>query len=909
MFQRFFKWFLSLNLTRKILVIQLPLLILMVVVGMNVINMITGRSLDKQMDASLDVLIDITAESVKTGLLFSDVSVIEGALTGVTHNSSISYLGVFNLKNEEVFHHRGKGFSEFNYVDSLTGIDQENEKFREAKVSADGEVVGRIVLGISLVSKHQALAYSTRILLILTIIGLSTLALVFVIFARKLAGNINHLAEISEKISLGIVNQEVQVNSDDELGKLGKSFVRMIESLKVKSEAAVQLSLGNLDVQIEAASPDDALAKAMTGMKQSLKVLNEELNRIIAGQKAGEMNVRCQTDMVQGAYSNILNGVNGLVDALQNPILKSLEILQEYSSGNLENEMPELPGQQKQITERFNLIRSNLKKLVGETLQLTQAAAHGDFTRRGDQSVFSGDYREIIQGFNNTLDQITEKVFWFESILDSIPQPISVYNTDKKRDFVNRTLANDLNEDRRRLIGSGYSSIENSYFSTQGTPISRLERGEKITNYSTNGHHFQVESSYIHNTKGDVTGFVEIRQDITAIISAAEYTSQAVQELSEQLNRVAEGDLTLELSLSQGNEHSHKMFESMKALTNILQSTLNSIRRTLEQVNLTAGQVADGSKQVADTGQAVSQGATEQASSLEEVSSSISELSGQSKQNAEIAAQVNQLANAARGAAEVGNNSMRSMLTAMNDINQASDQISKIIKVIDEIAFQTNLLALNAAVEAARAGVHGKGFAVVAEEVRNLAQRSAKAAKETSDLIEGSVIKARNGSQIADQTARALGEIITGISRVTDLVGEISNSSQEQVMGIEQINQALAQIDQVTQTSAANAEESASASQQLSSQASYLKQLISSFRISDEEEFSEEVVHPQPVLPKPAHRPKKLQPGSEPKQNLPWGGQLPGRRHQSFKLDFDEDVKELKPSDIIALDDDEFGDF
>jgi methyl-accepting chemotaxis protein len=571
--------------------------------------------------------------------------------------------------------------------------------------------------------------------------------------------------------------------------------------------------------------------------------------------------------------------------------------------------MPGLPGQQKQITERFNMIRSNLKQLVEQTLQLTQAAAHGDFTRRGDLTRFAGGYQEIIQGFNNTLDQITEKVFWFESILDSIPQSIAVYNTDKKRDFVNKTLAKNLNEDRKKLIGSGYTGIENTYFSTQGTPVTRLERGEKITNYSTNGHHYQVESSYIHNTKGEVTGYVEIRQDITAIISAAEYTSQAVQELSTQLNQVAEGDLTISLSLSEGNEHSHKMYASMKALANILQATLSSIRRTLEQVNSTAGQVADGSKQVADTGQVVSQGATEQASSLEEVSSSISELAGQSKQNAEIAAQVNQLANAARSSAEVGNNSMRSMLTAMDDINLASDQISKIIKVIDEIAFQTNLLALNAAVEAARAGVHGKGFAVVAEEVRNLAQRSAKAAKETSDLIEGSVIKARNGSQIAGQTAKALGEIITGISRVTDLVGEISNSSQEQVMGIDQINQALAQIDQVTQTSAANAEESASASQELSSQANYLKQLISSFRISSEAEDSESFPEPQPVLSKPAKSAKKLQPRVEPRQNLPWGGQLPGQNRSGLRLDFDQDVKELKPSDIIALDDDEFGDF
>jgi uncharacterized phage infection (PIP) family protein YhgE len=253
----------------------------------------------------------------------------------------------------------------------------------------------------------------------------------------------------------------------------------------------------------------------------------------------------------------------------------------------------------------------------------------------------------------------------------------------------------------------------------------------------------------------------------------------------------------------------------VRELTHIIQQLLHG-----------SEQVASASTQISAASQSLAQGATEQAAGLEETSASLEEMSSMTKQNADNAVQANTLASEARQSAHHGSEAMSRMNEAIKDIQKSSDETAKIIKVIDEIAFQTNLLALNAAVEAARAGEAGKGFAVVAEEVRNLAMRSAEAAKNTSNLIEQSVNNSRNGVQICGEVKAALDEIVSGIAKTTDLVGEIAAASKEQAQGVDQINTAVSQMDKVTQQNAANAEESASASQELSAQAESMNQVV-----------------------------------------------------------------------------------
>jgi methyl-accepting chemotaxis protein len=258
-------------------------------------------------------------------------------------------------------------------------------------------------------------------------------------------------------------------------------------------------------------------------------------------------------------------------------------------------------------------------------------------------------------------------------------------------------------------------------------------------------------------------------------------------------------------------------------VTFFARSISSPIKGAVDQMSEAANQVSAASTQVASASQSLAEGSSEQAAAIEETSSSLEEMSSMTKQNAGNASQADSLMKQANQVIVKANDSMESLTRSMGEITSASEETSKIIKTIDEIAFQTNLLALNAAVEAARAGEAGAGFAVVAEEVRNLAMRAADAAKNTSGLIEGTVKKIKSGSDLVTKTNEAFAEVAVTASKVGELVGEIAAASQEQAQGIDQINKAVAEMDKVTQQTAANAEESASASEEMNAQAEQMK--------------------------------------------------------------------------------------
>lgn len=297
---------------------------------------------------------------------------------------------------------------------------------------------------------------------------------------------------------------------------------------------------------------------------------------------------------------------------------------------------------------------------------------------------------------------------------------------------------------------------------------------------------------------------------------------KAIEEQARIAEVIAGGDLTVAV-----NARSDKdiLGIALKKLVDDNHSILSNIKESTMQVTVESEQVASAS-------QALAQGATEQASAIEEITASMDEIAERTKLNASKANEADALVMGVKEMAVSGNNQMKDMVSAMNDIGTASETTSQIIKTIDNIAFQTNILALNAAVEAARAGVHGKGFAVVAEEVRSLAEKSASAAKDTQEKIEDTIHRVENGVRLAEATAKALDEISKNIDRVVDLVSTIATASNDQATAVSQINQAIGQVSHVVQTNSATSEECAAASEELSSQAANLRNLMSNYKLA-----------------------------------------------------------------------------
>ncbi len=321
------------------------------------------------------------------------------------------------------------------------------------------------------------------------------------------------------------------------------------------------------------------------------------------------------------------------------------------------------------------------------------------------------------------------------------------------------------------------------------------------------------------------SGFYEKLAD--GINGIMDNMAKVVDDVNAVVDAGKRGDLTSRVDL----EGKSGSFEKLSAGINALMSTMMDVVR---QIKAAAHEVAAGSGEISKGNANLSQRTEEQASSLEETASSMEEMTSTVKNNAENAAQANQLALAARHQAEKGESVVANAIRAMQEINASSRRIADIIGVIDEIAFQTNLLALNAAVEAARAGEQGRGFAVVASEVRNLAGRSATAAKEIKSLINDSVSKVDEGTKLVDQSGEALGEIQTSVKKVSDIVAEISAASSEQSTGIEQVNKAIMQMDEVTQQNAALVEEAAAGAESLQEQARKLADNVSNFNVGEE---------------------------------------------------------------------------
>ncbi|MFT9056994.1 MAG: methyl-accepting chemotaxis protein [Ethanoligenens sp.] len=552
----------------------------------------------------------------------------------------------------------------------------------------------------------------------------------------------------------------------------------------------------SMSANIRPRSANDKLMPSLAAMMHTVNALVAEAGRLTEESINGNiLHVRGDANQFKGGFREIIEGINGTLDAISMPVLEIMQVLDsiklnDYTfelSDNLTGDFAKLAGAVKDVQQQGVYVQNVLEQvasgnvseladlkaqgarsekdrlvpalismmdtlhmLMGEVSSVTKSAADGQLSIRGDVSKFDGKYAEIVSGLNDLLDAVENPI---EAVTEALTQ------------------------------------------------IASCKFDHRVTN--------------------DFRGVFKAQAD--AVNQTAAELDQIVRQVSEVLDKMAQGDFSQPALPEYRGEFSH--------ISASLNTILDSLNQLFGIIHATASQVATGAAEVSQGSQSLSQGATEQASAVQELTATIAEIASQTKNNAENANRANELVGIVKSGAAQGGQRMENMLDSMSEISESSRNISKIIKVIDDIAFQTNILALNAAVEAARAGQYGKGFAVVAEEVRNLAARSANAAKETTALIENTVEKVAVGTQTANDTAKKFADISEGVEQMTALVQEIAASSNEQASGISQVDMGVEQVSQVVQTNSATSEQSAAASEELSGQAEELRNQLAQFAL------------------------------------------------------------------------------
>jgi methyl-accepting chemotaxis protein len=526
---------------------------------------------------------------------------------------------------------------------------------------------------------------------------------------------------------------------------------------------------------------------------------------------------------------------------ISRPINRMVAVATRISEGHLDstfdNHLHDETGRLEQALSQINTV---LHSLIADMNHMSRQHDMGEIDTIVPEEKFAGAYREMAKGINmmvrghigvkmKAMSCVSEFAKGnFDAKLELFPGKKRIINETiedlrKNLKAVNQEIAELVKASISGKLDSRANGMSfqgdwkeliiglNQLLEAVVKPIK--EAGAVLKEMANGNLQLRVTGEY----QGD---HADIKNAMNETLDAL---STYVNEISEVLNQMSNSNLDVEINSEYKGD-----FAQIKDALNLIVTSFNDV---FGEINNAADQVASGSRQVSDGSQALSQGATEQASAIEELTVSIGQVASQTKDNAMKANHANEFAIKSKESAEQGNQHMHKMLISMEEINESSAKISKIIKVIDEIAFQTNILALNAAVEAARAGQHGKGFAVVAEEVRNLAARSANAAKETTALIEGSVKNVEVGTQIANGTAKALEDIVQGVAKAVSIVGEISGASNEQATAIAEINKGIEQVAEVVQNNSSTAEESASASEELSGQADILKGMVAKFKL------------------------------------------------------------------------------
>ena len=615
------------------------------------------------------------------------------------------------------------------------------------------------------------------------------------------------------------------------------------------------IAKGDLDSQFGHFYKDETgkLLKEMQHMSLVIKSIVAELNQMSKKHDLGEIDHQLDSAQFKGEFNKLVLGVNSMVAGHIDMNMKTLAVVKAFGDGDFNSPLEIFPGKKIIINQTVEEVRSNLKNLMVDVNLLSNAASAGSLNIRADIYKHEGDFRKIVEGFNHTLDAVVGPLEVTANYIKhfangNIPSPIeqkfdgdfdilkqninSCVHALKSLVLDAQMLANAASEGQLSVRADtskhwgDYKKIIIGVNDTLDSVIKPLNVAAACMDGIASG---AIPNLIDDDYKGD---FIKIKNNLNTCINAVNLLIKDTTYLAESANH---GKIYVRADVTQHQGDFRKIIEGVNHTLELISQPIVSIKQAAEIINNAAEEIASGNN-------ALSQRTEEQASSLEETASSMEELAATVKQNAEHANQASQLAVAASNIAVKGGVVVEEVINSMNAINDSAKKIEDIISVIDGIAFQTNILALNAAVEAARAGEQGRGFAVVAGEVRNLAQRSATAAKEIKGLIVDSVTKTAEGTKQVETAATTMDEIVESVKKVSNIISEISSASQEQSSGIDQVNSAITTMDETTQQNAALVEEAAAAAESLMEQSNQLVLAVNGFKTSANELRSGESV-------------------------------------------------------------------
>ncbi|WP_194116033.1 methyl-accepting chemotaxis protein [Chitinilyticum piscinae] len=591
---------------------------------------------------------------------------------------------------------------------------------------------------------------------------------------------------------------------------------------------ALAVAQGKMDNAFELRAGDDS--SVLAAMKQ----MQDGINRFIAAQRqmaqqheAGWIREQIDASQFAGSFAQMATDINTLVNAHIAVKMKIVEVITEYSRGNFAPDMDRLPGDKAKITSAIDQVKASLLAISNDVKLLSEAGARGDFSQRADAAQYQYVFREMVENLNRLVETCD---VGFNDVLRVA------------KALASGDLSQSITKDYPGLFGATKEGVNNTVEALRKI-VAEIEH---LVAAAADRGDFSVKMA-LQDKQGYTRRLSELLNQLSDV------TETGLRDVIRVASALAQGDLTQTIS---------------KDYPGLFGETKQGVNLTVANLQNLVGEIADCGQSINSAAHEIAQGNSDlsrrtesQAASLEETASSMEELTSTVKQNAENAKVASQLARGSMDVATKGGEVVGRVVDTMSSINESSRKIVDIISVIDGIAFQTNILALNAAVEAARAGEQGRGFAVVASEVRSLAQRSASAAKEIKQLISDSVSKVDDGSKLVGEAGTTMAEIENSIKRVTDIMAEISSASIEQSSGIEQVNQAVIQMDEVTQQNAALVEEASAAAESLQEQAQTLAQAVSAFKL---ERSSLRLAAPAPVHAAPAKPAPALPAASKP---------------------------------------------